>query len=60
MELAKVILRIETSLIQVIEKHILFSKKKKERFNKSNGILLGGCLAVFFTVLTLIGVRVFG
>jgi hypothetical protein len=47
-ELAKVTLRKETPLIQVIDRPIL--PLKKERFGKAKGILLGGFLAVFLTV----------
>jgi hypothetical protein len=47
-ELAKVTLRKETPLIQVIDRPIL--PLKKERFGKVKGILLGGFLAVFLTV----------
>jgi hypothetical protein len=47
-ELAKVTLRKETPLIQVIDRPIL--PLKKEWFGKAKGILLGGFLAVFLTV----------
>lgn len=51
-ELAKVTLRKETPLIQVIDKPIL--PLPKEKFGKAKGILLGGFLAGFFVVLGLI------
>jgi uncharacterized protein involved in exopolysaccharide biosynthesis len=51
-ELAKVTLRKETPLIQVIDQPIL--PLPKERFGKAKGILLGGILAGFLTVLGLI------
>ena len=52
-ELAKVTLRKETPLIQVIDRPIL--PLKKERFGKAKGILLGGFLASFLMVLGLVG-----
>lgn len=55
-ELAKVTLRKETPLIQVIDKPIL--PLKKEKFRKVKGILLGGFLAGFLTLLILILKRV--
>jgi hypothetical protein len=55
-ELAKVTLRKETPLIQVIDRPIL--PLKKEKFGKVKGILLGGVLAGFLTVLGLIVRRV--
>jgi uncharacterized protein involved in exopolysaccharide biosynthesis len=51
-ELAKVTLRKETPLIQVIDRPIL--PLPKEQLGKSKGILLGGFLASFFTMLMLI------
>lgn len=51
-ELAKVTLRKETPLIQVIDRPIL--PLKKEWFGKGKGVLLGGFLAGFLTVLFLI------
>ena len=54
-ELAKVTLRKETPLIQVIDRPIL--PLPKERFGKAKGILLGGILAGFLIVLGLIGRR---
>ena len=56
-ELAKVTLRKETPLIQVIDQPIL--PLPKEKFGKSKGILLGGILAGFLTVLGLIIRRIF-
>lgn len=51
-ELAKVTLRKETPLIQVIDRPIL--PLEKERFGKAKGIVLGGFFAGFLTVLYLI------
>lgn len=51
-ELAKVTLRKETPLIQVIDSPIL--PLKKEKFGRLKGLVLGGFLAVFVTVLVLI------
>jgi hypothetical protein len=48
-ELAKVTLRKETPLIQIIDKPIL--PLPNEKFGKARGILLGGILAGFLTVL---------
>ncbi|KDN55330.1 Wzz/FepE/Etk N-terminal domain-containing protein [Flavobacterium seoulense] len=56
-ELAKVTLRKETPLIQVIDKPIL--PLKKERFGKAKGIILGGFLSGFFIVLYLILKKIF-
>jgi uncharacterized protein involved in exopolysaccharide biosynthesis len=53
--MAKVTLRKETPLIQVIDRPIL--PLKKEKFGKSKGILLGGFLAGFLMVLGLVGRR---
>ncbi|MEY4011039.1 MAG: hypothetical protein RIT22_163 [Bacteroidota bacterium] len=50
-ELAKVTLRKETPLIQVIDRPIL--PLPKERFGKAKGIVLGGILAGFLVVLYL-------
>lgn len=55
-ELAKVTLRKETPLIQVIDKPIL--PLPKEKFGKAKGILLGGILAGFLTVFFLVGRRI--
>ena len=55
-ELAKVTLRKETPLIQVIDQPIL--PLPKEKFGKAKGIILGGILAGFLTVLGLIVRRI--
>lgn len=55
-ELAKVTLRKETPLIQVIDKPIL--PLKKEKFGKAKGIVLGGILVGFLIVLGLIAKRI--
>jgi hypothetical protein len=55
-ELAKVTLRKETPLIQVIDQPIL--PLKKEKFGKAKGILMGGFLAAFLIVFVLIVRRV--
>jgi hypothetical protein len=55
-ELAKVTLRKETPLIQIIDKPIL--PLPKDRFGKAKGILLGGFLVGFLMVLGLIMRRV--
>ena len=55
-ELAKVTLRKETPLIQVIDKPIL--PLKKEKFGKAKGIVMGGFLAGFLLVIFLIIRRV--
>jgi uncharacterized protein involved in exopolysaccharide biosynthesis len=52
-----VTLRKETPLIQVIDRPIL--PLPKERFGKAKGIVLGGMLAGFLTVLVLIVRRIF-
>jgi hypothetical protein len=51
-EMAKVTLRKETPLIQVIDRPIL--PLAKERFGKAKGIVMGGFLAGFLVVLGLI------
>lgn len=51
-EMAKVTLRKETPLIQVIDRPIL--PLKKEKFGKGKGIVMGGFLAGFLVVLFLI------
>jgi hypothetical protein len=51
-ELAKVTLRKETPLIQVIDRPIL--PLAKERFGKAKGIVMGGFLAGFLVVMGLI------
>jgi hypothetical protein len=55
-ELAKVTLRKETPLIQIIDQPIL--PLPKEKFGKVKGIILGGILAGFLTVLGLIVRRI--
>ena len=55
-EMAKVTLRKETPLIQVIDQPIL--PLKKEQFGKAKGIVLGGVLAGFLIVIFLIIRRV--
>jgi hypothetical protein len=55
-ELAKVTLRRETPLIQVIDRPIL--PLNKEKFGKAKGIVLGGFLAIFLTFLGLIFLRI--
>lgn len=56
-ELAKVTLRKETPLIQVIDRPIL--PLKKEKFGKAKGIVLGGILAGFLCVFILLFKRHF-
>lgn len=56
-ELAKVTLRKETPLIQVIDRPIL--PLSKERFGKAKGIILGGFLAGFLIVFFLIFKKIF-
>lgn len=56
-ELAKVTLRKETPLIQVIDRPIL--PLTKERFGKAKGILLGGFLAGFLIIFYLVFIRIF-
>ena len=55
-ELAKVTLRKETPLIQVIDQPIL--PLKKEKFGKAKGIVLGGVLAGFLIVIVLLVRRI--
>ncbi|MDI5899183.1 Wzz/FepE/Etk N-terminal domain-containing protein [Flavobacterium yafengii] len=55
-ELAKVTLRKETPLIQIIDRPIL--PLKKEKFSKAKGIVIGGFLMGFLVVLGLIVRRV--
>lgn len=55
-ELAKVTLRRETPLIQIIDKPIL--PLEKERVGKAKGLVLGGFLAGFLVVVGLIGKRI--
>ncbi|WP_367773625.1 Wzz/FepE/Etk N-terminal domain-containing protein [Flavobacterium sp. WC2421] len=56
-ELAKVTLRKETPLIQIIDKPIL--PLPKERFGKAKGIVFGGFLASILVVIFLLLKRVF-
>jgi hypothetical protein len=56
-ELAKVTLRKDTPLIQIIDKPIL--PLKKEEVGKAKGGFLGGLLAGLFSVIVLIGRRIF-
>ena len=56
-ELAKVTLRKETPLIQIIDKPIL--PLKKEKFGRLKGIIIGGFLAGFMSVIYLIFRRLF-
>ena len=56
-ELAKVTLRKETPLIQIIDKPIL--PLKKEKFGRLKGIIIGGFLAGFLFVIFLIIRRLF-
>ena len=56
-ELAKVTLRKETPLIQIIDRPIL--PLEKVRFGKAKGILMGGILAGFVVVIGLIVRRIF-
>jgi hypothetical protein len=56
-ELAKVTLRKETPLIQVIDRPIL--PLPNERFGKAKGLMMGGFLAGFFVILGLIVRKVF-
>ncbi|MDP3679589.1 MAG: Wzz/FepE/Etk N-terminal domain-containing protein [Flavobacterium sp.] len=55
-ELAKVTLRKETPLIQVIDQPIL--PLKKEKFGKAKGIILGGFLAGFLIVSFMVGRKI--
>ncbi|WP_029272075.1 Wzz/FepE/Etk N-terminal domain-containing protein [Flavobacterium sp. KJJ] len=55
-ELAKVTLRKETPLIQIIDRPIL--PLAKERFGKTKGVLLGGFLAGFLALFYLIFKRI--
>lgn len=56
-ELAKVTLRRETPLIQVIDRPIL--PLKKERFGKAKGIIVGGFLAELMLIIALIVKKLF-
>lgn len=56
-ELAKVTLRKETPLIQVIDKPIL--PLPKYHFGKGKGIVIGGIIAAFVIIIGLIVKRIF-
>lgn len=56
-ELAKVTVRRETPLIQVLDRPIL--PLKKDQFGKKKGLFLGGFIAAFLTILALIGKKKF-
>jgi uncharacterized protein involved in exopolysaccharide biosynthesis len=55
-ELAKVTLRKETPLIQVIDRPIL--PLAKERFGKTKGLVMGGILAGFLVIVVLVIKRI--
>lgn len=55
-ELAKVTLRKETPLIQIIDKPIL--PLPLERFGKAKGILIGGFLASFLAIIIIVVRRI--
>lgn len=57
LELARISLRQETPLIQVIDEPVL--PLKKERFGKAKGIVLGGFIVAFLTSLFLLFKRLF-
>ncbi len=57
LEMAKVSLRKETPLIQVIDKPIL--PLKKEKVGKLKSLILGGFLAGFLTALILVFKKLF-
>ncbi|MDY0987386.1 Chain length determinant protein [Flavobacterium sp. ACN2] len=56
-ELAKITLRKETPLIQVIDRPIL--PLPKEKFGKTKGLLIGGFLAVFISLIFLLFKKLF-
>lgn len=56
-ELAKVTLRKETPLIQVIDRPIL--PLPKERFGKAKGIVMGGFIGVFLMLFYLLTTKIF-
>ncbi|MHC0447278.1 Wzz/FepE/Etk N-terminal domain-containing protein [Flavobacterium sp. 3-218] len=56
-ELAKVTLRKETPLIQVIDRPIL--PLPKERFGKAKGIVMGGFIGVFLILFYLLTTKIF-
>lgn len=57
LEMAKISLRRETPLIQIIDQPIL--PLKEERLGKAKGIILGGVISGFLIVLLLIGIRIY-
>jgi hypothetical protein len=57
LELARISLRQETPLIQVIDEPVL--PLKKERLGKAKGIVLGGVLLGFLSILILLVKRIF-
>lgn len=57
LELAKMSLLQETPLIQVIDRPIL--PLEKVRFGKLKGLILGGLIAVFLTIIILLSIRVY-
>src|SRR5690606_27420794 len=57
LEMAKMALRKETPLIQVIDYPVL--PLKKEKLGKLNGVILGGFLFVFLTVLCLLVSKIY-
>jgi len=57
LELAKITLRKETPLIQLIDRPIL--PLTKEKFGKLKSLILGGFLAGFLTVLYLVFAQLF-
>ncbi|WP_423147468.1 lipopolysaccharide biosynthesis protein [Rubrolithibacter danxiaensis] len=56
LEIAKISLRKEMPLIQVVDKPVL--PLDKERFGKLKGLILGGFIAAFFTVCLLLSQKV--
>jgi uncharacterized protein involved in exopolysaccharide biosynthesis len=56
-ELAKVTLRKEMPLIQVIDRPILLLKK--EKFGKIKGVIIGGILLSFLSIMFLILGRIY-
>ncbi|MCR4030905.1 MULTISPECIES: Wzz/FepE/Etk N-terminal domain-containing protein [Flavobacterium] len=56
-ELAKVTLRRETPLIQIIDRPIL--PLKKDRVGKAKGIMIGGILSIFVAIGFFLGKKVF-
>jgi hypothetical protein len=58
LELAKLALRRETPLIQVIDKPVL--PLEKEQLGKLKGMIIGAFLAGFLTVLYLLAIKIMG